>query len=133
VLGVLFHASRGPFYRPKTARSRWSSIWKAIVAFCPWAHRTVRCPTGQRTVRNFLPFLPKTTVAAKALMPHRTVWCGLVTIGAAGSPDCPVCIVRCTSDSPMNYSRDALSFSRERLVRRGSQPHKTRGGSRIFL
>jgi hypothetical protein len=31
----------GPFYGPKAARSRWSSIWKAIVAFCLWAHRTV--------------------------------------------------------------------------------------------
>jgi hypothetical protein len=40
VLGVLFYVPRGPFYSPKTARSHWSSIWKVIVAFCPWAHRT---------------------------------------------------------------------------------------------
>jgi hypothetical protein len=132
VLGVLFHASRGPFYSPKTVRSRWSSIWKSIVAFYPWAHRTVRCPTGQRTMRDFLPFLAKPTVAAKALVPHRTVRCGLVIIGAAGSPDCPVCTVWCTPDCPMNYSRDALSFSRERPVRRGSQPHRTRVDPEFF-
>jgi hypothetical protein len=41
VLGVLLHAPRDLFYSPKTARSRLSSIWKALVAFCPWAHRTV--------------------------------------------------------------------------------------------
>jgi hypothetical protein len=41
VLGCVLHAPRGPFYGPKTAKSRLSSIWKALVAFCPWAHRTV--------------------------------------------------------------------------------------------
>jgi hypothetical protein len=33
---------RGPFYSPKEPRSRWSSIWKALVALCPRVHRTVR-------------------------------------------------------------------------------------------
>jgi hypothetical protein len=37
---------RGPFYRPKGPRSRWNSFWKAILAFCRVAHRTVRCTTG---------------------------------------------------------------------------------------
>jgi hypothetical protein len=46
-LGVLLHAPRGPFYSPKAARSRWRSIWKAILAFCRVMHRTVRCTTGQ--------------------------------------------------------------------------------------
>jgi hypothetical protein len=40
VLGVLLLASRGPFYSPKGARSRWSSIWKALVAFCLLVHVT---------------------------------------------------------------------------------------------
>jgi hypothetical protein len=82
VLVVLFHAPRGPFYSPKVARSRWSSIWKAIVVFCPWAHRTVRCTTGQGTVRDLLPFLANLTIAAMAPMAHQTVRCGLVTVGA---------------------------------------------------
>jgi hypothetical protein len=43
LLGVELHAPRGPFYSPKGPRSLWSSIWKALVAFCPWVHRTVWC------------------------------------------------------------------------------------------
>jgi hypothetical protein len=46
MLDVVLHVPRGPFYSPKAARSRWSSIWKAILAFCRVAHRTVRCTTG---------------------------------------------------------------------------------------
>jgi hypothetical protein len=41
MLGVVLHAPRGPCYSPKEVRSRLNSIWKALVAFCPWAHRTV--------------------------------------------------------------------------------------------
>jgi hypothetical protein len=47
MLGWLLHAPRGPFYSPKAARSRWRQIWKANLAFCRVAHRTVRCATGQ--------------------------------------------------------------------------------------
>jgi hypothetical protein len=43
LLGVELHAPRGPFYSPKGPRSLWSSIWKALVAFCSWVHRTVWC------------------------------------------------------------------------------------------
>jgi hypothetical protein len=46
MLGVLLHALRGHFYSPKATRSRWRSIWKAILAFCRVAHWTVRCTTG---------------------------------------------------------------------------------------
>jgi hypothetical protein len=42
MLGVVLLAPRGPFYSPKGPRSRYSSIWQALVAFCPWMHRTVR-------------------------------------------------------------------------------------------
>jgi hypothetical protein len=45
MLGVVLHVPRGPFYSPKAARSRWISIWKAILAFCRVAHRTVWCTT----------------------------------------------------------------------------------------
>jgi hypothetical protein len=47
MLGYLLHAPRGPFYSLKAARSRWRHSWKAKVAFCRVAHRTVRCATGQ--------------------------------------------------------------------------------------
>jgi hypothetical protein len=42
----LLEAPRGPFYRPMGPRSHWNSFWKAILAFCRVAHRTVRCTTG---------------------------------------------------------------------------------------
>jgi hypothetical protein len=46
MFGVVLHALRGPFYSPKAAMSHWNSIWKAILAFCRAAHRTVWCTTG---------------------------------------------------------------------------------------
>jgi hypothetical protein len=47
MLGWLLLAPRGPFYSPKAARSRWRQSWKANLAFCRVAHRTVRYATGQ--------------------------------------------------------------------------------------
>jgi hypothetical protein len=47
MLGVVLHAPRGHFYSPKAARSRWNSIWKAILALCSSVHRTVRWHTEQ--------------------------------------------------------------------------------------
>jgi hypothetical protein len=81
MLGVLLHAPRGPFYNPKAARSRWEHSWKANLAFCRLAHRTVRCTPD--TVRcGFLSFYG---VVDR--------WC----LGAVGAPD----TVRCTPDSPV--------------------------------
>jgi hypothetical protein len=42
----LLDVPRGPFYRLKGPRSSWNPFWKAILAFCRVAHRTVRCTTG---------------------------------------------------------------------------------------
>jgi hypothetical protein len=138
VLGVLFHAPRDPFYSLKAPRSRWSSIWKAIVALCPWVHRTVGCPTGQGTVCDFLPFLAKPTIATTMPVAHRIVWCGLPTVGKVHTlpADCAANRWRGrgwltgqsggTLDNPVNYSHDALSCSRDRPIRQGSQPeHRT--------
>jgi hypothetical protein len=61
MLGVVLHAPRGPFYSPKAARNRWSSIWKAILAFCA-------CP-----VPDLLPFLAKPTVGPSVPLAHRTL------------------------------------------------------------
>jgi hypothetical protein len=136
VPGVLLHAPRGPFfYSPKAARSRLNSIWKALVAFCPWAHWTVRCTTGQWAVHDFLPFLAKPYVAAmtpwytgqsdvifrllvKSTCRPLIVW-PTVGVGAAATPD-----------STVNYSRDSSNFSREQSVRRARQPeHRTLSGA----
>ena len=124
-LGVPFIVPRklGPFY---------SSIWKAIVAFCPRAHWTTRCTTGQGTVRDFLPFLVKLTVAATAPMAHRIVRCVLPTVGEvhASPADCAAdrwcgrgSLTGQSGGTPgrlANYSHEALNFSREWHVRLGS-------------
>jgi hypothetical protein len=93
MLGVLLHAPRGPFYSPKAARSRWEQIWKAILALCRRAHRTVRCTPD--TVRCPIYFLkqrsrPLLTVgdlgadgAPDMSGAHRTVRCPLPTVGSA--------------------------------------------------
>jgi hypothetical protein len=122
----------GPFYSPKAARSRWSSIWKAIVAFCPWAHQTVRCTTGQWTVCDFLPFLAKPTVAATTLVAHQTVWCDLLTVGDLHMLSTDRATDRwrrrpaATPDGPVNYTHDFSNFFREQPVHLAHQPeHRT--------
>jgi hypothetical protein len=60
MLRWLLHASRGPFYSPKAARSRWRPTWKAIRAFYRVAHRT---GPVDGPVRDLLPNLAYPTVA----------------------------------------------------------------------
>jgi hypothetical protein len=50
---VELHALRGSFYSPKGPRSRWSSIWKAMIAFCPRVHRTVRCTPDSEQCNDY--------------------------------------------------------------------------------
>jgi hypothetical protein len=84
--------------------------------------------TGQSGA-DFFPYLAKPTVGALEPLAHRTVRCPLLAVGSAtrrarikrptvgpaivGSPD----TVRCTPDSPVNYSRTLLISSREQQVR----------------
>jgi hypothetical protein len=102
---------------------------KAFLAFCRLAHRTL---SGV----DLFPYLAKPTVGALEPLAHRTlsgahrtVRCPLLAVGSAtrrarikrptvgpatvGSPD----TVRCTPDSPVNYSRTPLISSREQQVR----------------
>jgi hypothetical protein len=140
MLGVLLHAPRGPFYSPKAARSRWRSNWKAIIAFCRVAHRTVRCSTEHNStclVPDLLPFLAESTVGPSVPLAHRTLYgahrtvrCDQPTVGA-GHTSPADCVadrwlraplghrtVQCTPNSPVNFSRGASAFSREQRVRR---------------
>jgi hypothetical protein len=80
MLGCLLHASRGPFYSPKAARSRWRPTRNAKVAFCRVVHRTPdsRC---RRSGADLLPILAQMTVAAP---------CQLVHIGQFGAPCRPL-------------------------------------------
>jgi hypothetical protein len=129
MLGVLLHAPRGPFYSPKAARSRREHSRKAILAFCRLVHRTVRCTIGHCPVRiSFLLWRSRPLAHRTLSGAHRTVWCPLLVVGSAtrrarikrptvgpatvSSPD----TVRCTPDSPVNYSRTPLISSREQQV-----------------
>jgi hypothetical protein len=120
---ILLEAPRGPFYRHKGPRSRWKQSRKANLAFSRVAHRTVRCTPG--TVRCPISFLIWRSRPLAVLEPlaHRTCpvhtgqsgalfdrW--LVHVSRAGCaadrcPSRPLAhrTVRCTPDSPVNYSR----------------------------
>jgi hypothetical protein len=127
MLGVLLHASRGPFYSPKAVRSRWRSTWKANLAFSRVVHWTVRCTTGREQFLSSARF-PSISGAddrwTRAPLAHRTVrWflaavpspfpesdefvAGVVVAGADDSPD-----------SLVIYSHVAPAKSREQPVRR---------------
>jgi hypothetical protein len=84
-LGCLLHAPRGPFYSPKAARSRWRHSWKANLAFCRVAHRTVRCTTGQPLFMSGARFPSIPGVADRC------------NFGLVGAPD----TVWCAPDSPV--------------------------------
>src|SRR5688572_31847578 len=81
-------------------------IWRGrpLAALEPLAHRTVRCP-----------LLAVGSATRRARIKRPTV--GPATVG---SPD----TVRCTPDSPVNYSRTPLISSREQKVRL-SQPGRS--------
>jgi hypothetical protein len=81
----LLEVPRSPFYRPKGPRSRWNPIWKAILAFCRVAHRTVRCTTGH----------PLFTVRCGS--PSKLGAVNRCRLGAVGASD----TIRCTPDSPV--------------------------------
>jgi hypothetical protein len=112
---------------------------KAILAFCCLAHRTVRCTTGHYPMRISF-FLWRSRPLA-LWSRWRTGHCPVHT-GQSGAPSDgwlghvsradraadrwpgrPLAhrIVRCTPDSPVNYSRTPLITSREQQVRL-SQP-----------
>jgi hypothetical protein len=104
---------------------------KAILAFCRLVHRTVRCTTGHCPVR--ISFLNWRSRPLAPLSRWRTGHCPVHT-GQSGAPSRPLArprvsrsrplahrTVRCTPDSPVNYSRTPLIPSREQQVRL-SQP-----------
>jgi hypothetical protein len=140
ILGCLLHAPRGPFYCPKSARSRWRHSWKAKVAFCRVAHRTVLCATGQLLFMSGARFPSKSGATDRcrlvAVGAPNTVRCTpdslvpLPTVKAGHASPADLAADRCAGgrwltgqsgappDSPVNYSRTPLKFSREWPVRR---------------
>jgi hypothetical protein len=114
-----------PFIAPRQLGAVESNPGRQFLPSVAWR-------TGQSGADLF-PYLAKPTVGALEPLAHRTVRCPLLAVGSAtrharikrltvgpatvGSPD----TVRCTPDSPVNYSRTPLISSREQQVRL-SQP-----------
>jgi hypothetical protein len=128
MLRWLLHAPRGPFYSPKAARSRWRQLWKANLAFCRVAHRTVTI-----VVRCAISFLFWLIWPLQIAGSWRTGHCPVHT-GQSGAPCRPLACPRVarglrglplaqstvsSPDSPVNFSRTSLNVSRERQLRRG--------------
>jgi hypothetical protein len=134
MLGWLLHAPRGLFYSPKAARSRWRHSWKANLAFCRVAHRTVRCATGQPLFMSGaqFPSIPGASDSCNFGLVGAldTVWCPLATVGAGHASPADLAVDRCAGgrwltgqsgappDSPVNYSRTPPKFSQEWPIRR---------------
>jgi hypothetical protein len=118
----------GSFDSPKVARSRWCSIWKAIVAFCLWAHQTVRCTTGVHRTMTSARFPSFSCEANRCShdplgtpdspVAHWTVRCGLVTLAKSTRRPLIALPTVGTPNSPVNCSRDYPNFSREQRVHR---------------
>jgi hypothetical protein len=123
----------GPFYSPKAPRSRWRQSWKANLAFCWVSHRTARCTTVGTVaclVRiSFLiwrrrPLQLWRRLAHRTLSgAHRTVRCPFrPLVRATCRPQIMLPTVAKLTvgspDSPVNFSRTPLNFSRERRLRR---------------
>jgi hypothetical protein len=96
---ILLEAPRGPFYRHKGPRSRWTQSRKANLAFCRVAHRTVRCTIGHCPVHH--------RTLSGARFPSRNGAVDRCSPGAVGAPD----TVRCTPDSPVPSSDRWLSHA----------------------
>jgi hypothetical protein len=114
MLRYLLHAPRGPFYSPKAARSRWRQTWKAILAFCQVAHRTVRCATEQLLYLSGARFPSKSGTDDRCssgpvgapdspVPPHRPLELPRVARRFRGRPLALATVG--SPDSPVNYSR----------------------------
>jgi hypothetical protein len=133
MLRFLLHAPRGPFYSPKAARSRLRAIqegnsWLLSPGAPDSPVHTRHCP-----VPDFFPSMAKSTVgslgavgAPDSPVPPSSRWLGHVSRADRAAdrwPGRPLAhrTVRCTPDSPVNYSRTSPMNFRERPVR-SSQP-----------
>jgi hypothetical protein len=129
--GCLVHSSMRlgvPFIAPRQLGAVESNLGRQFLPSVAW--RTGQSGAPPNTVcADLLPYLAKPTVGTWEPLVHRTVWCSLLAVGSAthrarikrptvgpatvGSPD----TVRCTPDSPVNYSRTPFISSREQQVR----------------
>jgi hypothetical protein len=135
---ILLEAPRGPFYRHNGPKSRWKQSRKADLAFCRLAHRTVWC-TPDMSGARFLSIngavdrwqsesrwrTGHVRCTPDSLVPSSSRWLGHVSRSDCAAdrwPGRPLAhrTVRCTPDSPVNYSCTSPVNSRERPVRQRS-------------
>jgi hypothetical protein len=123
------------FYSPKGPRSRLIFIWKALVAFCPWVHRTVQCtPNTEQLMISFLPCRSRPLITWHTIQsdgaPNSLVQPSDRLLGWRGPRRlCDRALTRFAagiSDSLVNYSRDVSAIFRELSVRLAEQfGHRT--------
>ena len=107
MFGIVLHVPRDPFYSPKGPRSRWSSIWQALVDFRPRVHRTVNSAMAENPLIGYVLLLGGTGPSGAPLdrWPEADV---ATSRWLAGTPDCSAL----RADGPVNYSRCRLKFPR---------------------
>jgi hypothetical protein len=129
-----------PFIAPRQLGAVEVPIGRQFLPSIGWCTGTSRAPPDMNStspVPDCLPYQAQPTVRPRVLLAHqtlsgahRTVWYAqpAVSAGHASPTDCvadrwsraPLAhrTVRCTPDSPVNFSHDAFTFSSERRVHR---------------
>jgi hypothetical protein len=123
-----------PFIAPRQLGAIEDNLGRPILPSVVWCTRQSGAPPDSHCscpVRDCLPNKAQSTVAASGPMgAHRTVRCPLPTVGAGHASPADCAADRCAvdrwltgqsgapSDSPVNYSRTLLIFSRERPFHR---------------
>jgi hypothetical protein len=130
-----------PFIAPRQLGAVGGNLGRLILPSVGWrTEQSGALPDSHCScpVRDLLPFLVHLTVADSWQLAHRTlsgthrtVQCPLPTIGAGHASPADCAADRCAADrwltgqsgappdSPVNFSRTPLNFSRERRLRRG--------------
>jgi hypothetical protein len=122
-----------PFIAPRQLGAVGGILGRLILPSVGWRTEQSGVPPDSHCscpVRDFLAFLAQPIVATSGWLAHRTVRCPLPTVGAGHASPADLAADRCAGgrwltgqsgappDSPVNYSRTPLKFSREWLVRR---------------
>jgi hypothetical protein len=130
-----------PFIAPRQLGAVRDNLGRLILPSVGWRTGQSGAPSDSHCscpVHDLLPILAQSTVADSQQLAHRTlsgahrtVRCLLPTVGAGHASPANCAADRCpvyrwltgqsgaVPDSPVNYSRTPLKFSRERRLRRG--------------
>jgi hypothetical protein len=123
-----------PFTAPRHLGAVGGNLGRLILPSVGWRTGQSGAPPDshyRRSGVDLLPFLAQMTVAPRCRLAHRTGRCPLSTVGAGHVSPADFVADRCAvdrwltrqsvapPDSPVNFSRTLLNFSRERRLRRG--------------